>query len=405
MLFFSDVLGAEVQNQADVTVGKLIDIVVKVEEARDYPPIAGIVLRTKNKQQKFIDSSHIESFGKGYVTLSNGLREGDNPLPSDKNLIFLHQTVLDKQIVDMAGIRVVRVNDLQFGMVQYAMSLIAIDIGKLGLLRRLGLAHLNLASYLKPELVEWKNVRPLGDRLQLSTSAQELVKLHPADVANIIEKLNLNQGSQLLQAMDQKTAARVLEELEPNLQRILVENLGPERAVAVMQKMSVDELVDLIQLLPGRKSKEIISQLPIDSKTQKVKKILEYDEDTAGGLMTTEYITATPNLKAFEMVEEIRRASPHHHSIHFIYVVDESGRLLGVVSLRRLLIADKGQTMGELAKNAKRLPTAKEDYNILKIASIMTKYNLFSIAVLDKEKQLLGVVTVDDIMRHFVPHA
>ena len=402
MWFFSNILGAEVRDQADQVVGKVFDAAIKLTE-NNYPPVIGIIVSDKRNLKRFINVASIENFSKNYLTLKKSFLESAGEVPQDKDLIFLRGTVLDRQIVDLAGVRVVRVNDLQFGMIKGAMCLVALDIGKLGLLRRLGLDGLNLFNFLQPELLEWKNVRLLGDKLQLSMGTKELVKLHPADIANIIEKLNLNQGSELLQALDKKTAARVLEELEPELQRILVESLGPERAASVMQKMSIDELVDLIQLLPDRKSKEIMENLPSDS-TQKVKKILEYDEDTAGGLMTTEYVSAYPGTTVKEIIDKIKKIYQLHRGSYLVYIIDEEEIFKGVVSLRRLLISEPDQTMNELMDSEKK-STATANQNVLEVASLMTKYNLTSIAVLDENKKLLGVITVDDVMRHFVPHA
>ncbi|KKR35152.1 MAG: MgtE intracellular region [Candidatus Magasanikbacteria bacterium GW2011_GWA2_40_10] len=402
MLFFSNILGAEVRDQADCVVGKVFDAVILHTES-DCPPVIGVVVSDKRNLRQFINADSIENFGKNYLTLKNGFLDCAVDVPQEKDFIFLRDTVLDRQIVDLAGVRVVRVNDLQFGMIKGEMCLVTLDIGKLGLLRRLGLAGLNLFNFLQPELLEWKNVRLLGDKLQLSMGTKEMVKLHPADIANIIEKLNLNQGSELLQSLDKKTAARVLEELEPEIQRILVESLGPERAAGVMQKMSIDELVDLIQMLPDRKSKEIMENLPSDS-TSSVRKILEFDEDTAGGLMTTEYVSVFPSTTVKEVVEQIRQSYQIHRGIYIVYIINENGNFKGVVSLRKLIISEYDQTMDELMDNEKK-PTATSSQNILEVASLMTKYNLTSIAVLGADKKLLGVITVDDVMRHFVPHA
>ncbi len=415
MWFFSNILGAEIRDQADKVDGRVYDAVIKLTET-DYPLVIGVVMKgnlqrraSKDgarhdfvKSKRFISAVCIENFGKNYLTLKKSFAECVGEVPQDTGLVFLRETVLDRQIVDLAGVRVVRVNDLQFGMVKGATCLVALDIGKLGILRRLGLNALNLFNFLQPELLEWKNVRLLGDKLQLSMGTKELVKLHPADIANIIEKLNLNQGSELLQSLDKKTAALVLEELEPELQRILVENLGPERAASVMQKMSIDELVDLLQILPDRKSKEIMKILPSDS-SQKVRKILEYEEDTAGGLMTTEYVSVYLNTTVKEVVEQIKKVYQLHRGSYLVYIIDEQGDFKGVVSLRRLLISGPDQTMSELVDSEKK-STATVNQDVLEIASLMTKYNLTSIPVLDNKK-LLGVVTVDDIMRHFVPHA
>jgi magnesium transporter len=402
MLFFSNILGGEIKDQADAVIGKVHDVVIKIGTG-GFPSVFGVMFTGKDKIKKIITAGNIETFGKDYLTLKNIFSEVTFSEPTDQGLVFLRETVLDRQIVDMAGVRVVRVNDLQFGMVQGTMCLVALDIGKLGLLRRLGFGELSFFNFLQPELLEWKNVRLLGDKLQLSMSGKELVKLHPADIANIIEKLNLNQGSELLQVLDKKTAARVLEELEPELQKILVQNLGPERAASVMQKMSIDELVDLIQMLPEYKSKEIMQNLPSDS-TQKVRKILAFDEDTAGGLMTTEYVSALLDTTVQEVVDNIKKSYQMHRGIYFVYVSDAAGIFNGVVSVRKLLISEREQTMGQLIDKEKKI-TATVNQTVSEIAAVMTKYNLTALAVLDNEQKLLGVITVDDVMRHFVPHA
>ncbi len=399
MLYFSNILGGEIKDQADVVAGKVEDIIVANDEG-GFPRVAGVVTVGKNKNKKMIPAASVETFGKDYIILKHVFEEVAAELPEDKDLVRLKEVVLDRQIVDMAGIRVVRVNDLQFGMIQGQMSLVALDIGKMGLLRRLGLGWLHVAQ---PELLEWKNVRLLGDKIQLSMSGKELVKLHPADIANIIEKLNLNQGSELLQALDKKTAAEVLEELEPEIQKILVQSLGPDRAASVMQKMSVDELVDLLQMLPDYKSKEIMQSLPSDS-SQKVKKILSYNENTGGGLMTTEYVSALLDDTVQDVVEQIKKTYPAHRSVYFVYIVDTNGVFRDVVSVRKLLISEPNQRMKELIGDDNKV-TASPDQDVLEIAALMTKYNFTSVAVLDEGKKLLGVITVDDVMRHFVPHA
>ncbi len=402
MLYLSNTYKAIIFDQTDNKVGRVLDVVIENVTGRKYPAVIGLVVEVKGgKPERFVKIKDIESFTKKSVVIKKHLNEVLFELPKSEEVIFLKRNVFDRQIVDLEGVRVVRVNDLQLGYIKNVLSLIAIDIGQSGLLRRLGLS----SKISRTELLDWEDVRLLGDKIQLSTSAKDINRLHPADVANLIEKMNLNQGSMLLETMDDQVAARVLEEIEPDLQKILIEKLGPERAIGLMQKMSVDELVDLIQLLPERESKEFMAILPSDIKKQHVKKILEYDEDEAGGLMTTEYLTAYQEDTVDQVIETIRRVSHIHGSIYFVYVIDREDRFLGVVSIRSLLMADKKTLVKDTMKSGRKIPTAKVDDELLEVAALITKYNLFSVAVLNNDGQLLGVVTVDDIMRHFVPHA
>lgn len=403
MLYFSSLIDAKVRDSNDEAIGKIVDIAIDASQDRQFPPIRGILARVKKGKRIFVSADKITAWSHDGVSLKPGVAEFADEIPNGETLC-VGKTIIDHQIVDLSGARVVRVNDLRFGPVRGAMCLLAIDVSASGLLRRLGLGGVFLKLF-KPHFLEWTDVHFIGDQLKLQVGREKLVKLHAADIANIIEKLNVKQGSLLLSSLDQATAAKVLEEIRPDIQKIMVENLGIERATAIMEKMSMDELVDLIQLLPARKSREIIDKLPVEKNASRVKKILEYDEDTAGGLMTTEFISAHLDAPVSEIVEKIKRDSHYHRAIHFVYVVDDKRRYLGVTSLRRLIVADPSQKIKEIMKRSRRTPVVNVDQSLAEVASVMTKYNLLSVAVVDDNKKLLGIVTVDDIMRCLVPKA
>jgi|SRR3989339_247716 len=402
MLYFSGLINTKVLDSTDVVVGKIADIAIDIHKQKDFPPLLGILVQKNKTESIFIDHSKISSWSHGGVTLKNNLLEAVSQMPNGEAL-FLGKSVIDHQIVDLSGARVVRVNDLQFGPVREAMSLLAIDVSTSGLFRRLGFGF--VANRTKPNLLQWKNVHLIGDKIKIGVGRENLVKLHAADIANIVEKLNLKQGSMLLSSLDQATAAKVLEEIKPSIQKIMVQSLGAERATAILEKMSMDELVDLIQLLPARESREIIEKLPVEKNISRMKKILEYDEDTAGGLMTTEFIKAHMDTTVAEAMNQIKRDSHQHRSIHFVYVVDDRQHMLGVVSLRRLILADNHLQIKHIAKGIKRAPVVNVNQTVAEIATVMTKYNLLSVAVVDDSKKLIGIVTVDDIMRCLVPKA
>ena len=211
MLYLSNTINSPIYDQTDNKVGWVLDVVIENVLGQKYPAVAGVVVKIKKSKEKyFIKIKDIESFTKKYITIKKQIDEVLTDLPKPENVILLKESVFDRQIVDLEGIRVVRVNDLQLGFIKNIMSLVAIDIGQAGLLRRLGLP----SRLGKKELMDWEDVRLLGDKLQLSTSIKDINKLHPADVANLIEKMNLNQGSLLLESMDEQVAARVLEEIK-----------------------------------------------------------------------------------------------------------------------------------------------------------------------------------------------
>lgn len=404
MLFFSEILKAHIVDSLNTIDGKAVDALIRVEKDVENPEIIGLVVKHQKKKQ-FIPTDVITEWGFKKIKLNKMLAEVVAEIPNGEDIVSLNNAILDKQIVDLDGLKVVRVNDLQFGNIQQKMCLIAIDISTRGLLRRFGIDDRYIDKIFKPHFLEWKNIHSLADKLQLSTGIKEMVKLHPADIANVIEKMNINHATVWLQSLDKVTAARVLEEVQPDIKKVLVKSLGTERAATLLEKMSVNELADLIQLLPTSQSQEIINKLPQDNRIKNVQKILNYDEDTAGGLMTTEFITVLPDSTASQAIEEIKSVSPNFGSIHYIYVTDSNGKFLGVISIRNLIIARSDQRLREIMRSREKLPVASVNQGVNSLASLMTKYNLLSVAVVDQEKKILGVVTVDDIMRRLVPDA
>ena len=406
MIFFSNLIGSKIVNPLGDWCGKVVDVVAKPKKKNEFLPVVGLIITHRKKGKNyFIASEYIEGWAVHEIVLKKTLQEITSPMPEGSNFILLGKTVLDRQIVDLAGVRVVRVNDLQLAKVGETMCVVALDVSGRALLRRLGIEKMPLLQNLKPHLLEWKNVRVMQNQLQLGIDGDDIVKLHPADIANIVETMNLNQGSELLGSLNYETAAKVLEEIQPDIKKLLVKKLGTDISAAVMSKMSVDELVDLIQILPNHDSKEILAKLPFDTKTQKVRKILEYEEDTAGGLMTTEFVTAKVTSTVEQVIESIKHTSDQFGSIYFVYILSHTGQFKGVVSLRRIIMAEKHHIMKNLMSKKKRFPAAHENQSLKSLATEVTKYNLMSIAVLDKNKKMIGIVTVDDIMRRLVPQA
>ena len=284
------------------------------------------------------------------------------------------------------------------------MLVLGIDVSFRGLLRRLGVSWLDILDLFKVNLIDWRKAQPVEGVLKLDSVSKDLTRLHPADIANIIEDLSVKQGSNLVLSLDKNMAARVFEEIDPGIQKLLISQLNPEHAARISERMSIDELVDLIQSLPEHQSKQLLDFVEQD-RMKKVNKLLSYEDDTAGGLMNVDYLAGSPDDTVVMTVGKIRKLSDNFRSANYVYVIDDKGKYKGVVSFRRLLVADPDEILKDVMKKNIHLPVLNPTQSIKSVAHLMTKYDLNSVAVVDKDNKFLGVVAVDDVMRVLMPNA
>ncbi len=403
MPYLSQILGSRIEDGADKYVGKLADLVVR-PAAGAYASLLFLAVKQPGiKQCRFIPYSHVENMSRSQIDLKS-LQEKIPAVMAQDDWVYLSRDVLDQQIVDVAGARVVRVNDLRIGLFENQMSILGIDISFKGLLRRLGLSWFDFGDWFKVNLIDWRKTQLVKGAVKLSTVSSELTRLHPADLANIIEDLSIKQGSTLVESLDEATAAKVMEEIDPELQKALVQRLSREEAVKIIGQMSIDEVVDLLKILPKEDARVFISQLK-NVNLKKIENLIEYEDDTAGGLMTTEFVTAAMEWNVEQAMAEVRRMSPQLRSILYVYVVDAEGFFKGALSLRRLLVAEKETALQDLVQEFSAQVTLQLDDEINQIITIMTKYDLYFAGVLDKRGKLLGVVSIDDVMRQIAPKA
>jgi len=401
MFFVSHLLGADIMDSADKTVGKVWDLVCR-PNGEKYPPLVAVVYK-QGKEMKAFGFGDVENIGKGEISL-NTLAGKVAPYGFHAHDVWLARDILDKQIVDLQGTRVVRVNDLRISFIEGEFRILGIDVSTRGLLRRMGLDRYAPFSWFKSTFIDWEKVQVMGKALKLSNLSEELVKLHPADLANIVEDLNPNQSNRLLQALDAKMAAKVFEELEPEAKQQILKSLDSKKLSGIISHIPVDELVDYMKTLTMNDRRKIMSDLS-DVKKKTVQEFLQYEDNTAGGLMTTEFVKAKPAITVAEAREHVREVSEGLRSINFIYIVNEKNELLGIVSMRSLIVYPHEQKLRSIMKKIRAHQTVHVDADIAHIAKIMTKYNLHTVAVVDTENKLVGLVTVDDILRHFVPKA
>jgi magnesium transporter len=404
MPYLSDLLNNKVWDSADEKVGYLEDVVVEPKPG-EYVPLKYLAIRKHHKGHLiFVPYKYVENFTKEEVSLKTRLAKIHYLTSVDhSNCLFLRENVLDQQIVDISGARVVRVNDLRIGEFEGEMSILGIDISFKGILRRLGFQWLDFFSLAKVHLIDWRQAQPIHGTLKLDTVSKNLNRLHPADLANIIETLNVRHGSKLVKSMDSESAASVLEEVNPHLKKSLVKYLGPEKVSHIVAKMSVEEIVDLAKSMQKEDAHILLSSLK-QEKLKEVERLIHYPNNTAGGLMMVNFMTLRPEWTVLYSISEIKKKSSEFDSLVYSYVTDENGIFLGIVSMRNLLISPKDKTIRDIMKRIVKKTIIRVDDPIEEIVRIMTKYDLYMGAVLDDSK-LVGVISIDNVMRHLVPNA
>jgi len=404
MPYLSGLLNSKIVDSTDEVVGKLKDVYIH-PRVGEYAPLYYLEIKPLHKKHSvFVPYNFVENFSKEEISLKTVFSKIPTEHVLPDHYLGLSHYVMDQQIVDMVGARVVRVNDLRIGDFEDKMCVLGIDVSFSGLLRRLGLTFLDVFKVLKVNLIDWRKAQPVKGVLKLDMVAKELTHLHPADLANIVEDLSIRSGSKLVNSLDAESAAKVLEEIDPKLQKLLVHQLTPEQTTRILTKMSVDEVVDLLKGLPDEEGQTILSYLQ-NGKLKKIKKLLHYKDDTAGGLMTTDYIGVKPDWTVKQAVKEIKKNFDIMRSILYVYATDENEKFLGAVSMRWLLISEPDLLIRDLLKEVSPSSILHPEQPVRDVINVMTKYDLNMAAVVDENNKMLGVVSIDDIMRHLAPHA
>jgi len=407
MLYLSQVIGRPVRDPNGEPIGKVADLIVAVGDR--YPPVTGLVVET-DRRRIFLPWSSAESLD------ATGARLRTATIDIDKfrqrpNEILLRADLLDKQIVDIDGRKVVRVNDLRLDEVEGALHLVAVDVGAAGLLRRLGVegGFRTIARNLKvavPErYIDWEDVDPVETSIasiKLRVPHQGLAELHPADLASILDQLAPRDRAGVLASLDDEAVADALEEMEPDTQVEVLEDLSPERAADILEEMSPDDAADLVADLSDEARDEILALMESDEKAE-VQELLGYPEDTAGGIMTTEFVTVPAHLSAAETIDRLRELEPDAETIYYVYVADDDDRLVGVLSLRDLIVAPPDTSIAEVMIKEPVAVGVLADQD--EVAEVVAHYNLLAVPVVDDEGRLAGIVTVDDAIDTVLPTA
>ncbi|HST50644.1 MAG TPA: CBS domain-containing protein [Pyrinomonadaceae bacterium] len=400
MLYLSQLLGRPIREVEGVRVATLKDVIVRLGE--DHPTVTGLVARYR-RLDFFVPRSHISRLDAHGVRLSSDIldlrrfarREGE---------VLLARDVLDKQLIDVDGKRVVRVNDVQIIEGGGEWRVTGADVTLAGLWRRLAPQGFAAATR-TVEVIDWADVGYLATdaaTVQLKSSRDKLARLHPVEIARLAEALSRHQGAEVIEALDDETAAETLEEMHADDQARIIGDMEEERAADILEHMSPDEAADVLGDLPEEKAEDLLELMEHEEKAD-VEELLPYEDDEAGGLMTTEFVVLPKHLTAGEALARLREMAETPNMIYYLYVVEQEGswKLAGVIALRSLILADTSAPLHEVMRDEFQFAHPKDSAR--EVAERIAEYNLLALPVVDDAGDIAGIVTVDDAMEFLLP--
>ena len=417
-VYFSDLLSRTVVDAQGAPIGRLWDLSIRLPEP--YPPVSQVFIRPPGQADLLLvaEGPQVRSWTENPIPLAARVPELRPSRRRDKSEILLREALLDKQVVDVSGAKVERVNDLHFLVAREGQLVLAhIDVGLRGLIRRLGWqrgieALLRAvrpgARYLTNDdgLIGWKYVLPtLGDPagLRLAFSQKSIGRLHPADLAEILEDLPAQSRRTVFDALEFHTAARVLPEVDPKLQQdLLPAESDPERAADLLDLMPPDAAADVLGELPEEDARDLIDRMQPDD-ARAVTTLLGHEEDTAGGLMTTDLVTFSGDMTVADAFRRLREIAPDVEFLYQFYVVDERHRMLGILNMRRLFLGKVTDLLRD-AMAPWTICVHPED-SASHVAEVIEKYNQAAVPVVDGDGVLVGMITVDDVLTEVLPLA
>ena len=415
LLFLSRMLGRQIQDKHGEKIATLKDLIVRInpdegKSEEKYPPLAGLVARA-NARSFFIPYAQVEQFDEEGIKLYSA-RVSLERFTRRNGEILLTRDVLDRQLVDVEGRRVIRVNDLTLSRAnsEAIFRLVGVDISFQAIVRRIG-PYSRAAPQRQigrhDNLIDWADVEYFASEaptVRLSVSHDRLAKLHPVDIARLMDELSYVQGTEIVNALDDETAADTLEELEPEDAADIIEGLDENRAADILEEMEPDDAADLIAEIEDKDKADTLLSLMESEEQEDVRELLSYDEDSAGGIMTTEYVTLPENLSLREGLRALRALEYKPDLLYYIYVVEpETERLVGATSLRDLVLEEPRQKL--ISEMMERdFISVLTDSPSMDAATLMTEYNLMALPVLDNDGNIRGVITADDALEIAFPN-
>lgn len=403
MLYVSQLINRPIFDSRNEKIAVIRDVVVRYG-SEEYPPVVGIVARYR-RRNFFMPSRDFRGLGINGATMTSPVLDL-TPFIRRDGEVLLGKDVLDNQLIDVDGKRVVRVNDVQLIDTGDTWRVSGADVSLQGFVRRL-MPQGFFGSDRAVEVLDWADVGYLATdtatvTVQLKSSKDKLSRLHPVEIAQLAETLSPIHRTEVVESLDDEIAADTLEEMSTEAQARILEEMDEERAADILEEMSPDDAVDVLDEMDDEKSEQLFALMEDDEKAD-VAELMAFDHDTAGGLMTTEFVTFQRHLSVGEAIRSLREMAETPNMIYYMYVVEEtdSWKICGVISLRSLILADPNKKLEEVMRSEFRFAHPSESAE--SAAQTIAEYNLLALPVIDDEGDLAGIVTVDDAMEILLP--
>ena len=405
MFYLTNMLGRPVYDSTGEKLGTVSDLAISTGEV--FPRITSLAFRGPGRTPFMISwRKYVEDFSEDEVTLNT---ESYNIRFSylQPTEVLLARDLLDQQIVDTQGLKVVRVNDLKLSPSGSQLRLLGAEVGVRGILRGLHpLLEKAVVSAAKvfnkkveEKIIAW-NYMDLLDRdlskVKLSVTHTRLDELHPADVADILEQLDPKQRAEVFKHIDDTRSAEIIAELEDEFQAETLDDMDDREASGLLGQMDPDDAADIIRDLPYEKAETLLRLMGVEDAAE-IRRLLGYRDDTAGGMMTTQFVALSEEDTVGDAIETLRALDEDFPTVHFVYVLEEdSEKLVGVMSMRTLVLAHNDTRLGDVMYTD--VITVSPDEDEEEVASDISKYDMVALPVVDEGGHMLGLVTVDDAL-------
>jgi CBS domain-containing protein/sporulation protein YlmC with PRC-barrel domain len=401
VLHLSLILGAALRDSDGTRLGRVEDVIVRLE-GNGYPPITGFLVTIAGRQS-YLPAERVAKVEPRVVTLSKAKLDL-RPFSRRPEEVLLKHDVLDHQLINVEGARLVRANEIELARLEGWWRVVGVDTGPRGGLRRLLPKALG-GRIATGDFLDWASVEPFSGSVpavRLRVPHPKLAKLHPAQIADLVEAASHDEGQEIIEAVgaDSELEADVFEELDARHRVEFVAQRSDDEVAALLSRMAPDDAADLVAELPQERREVVVERLAPNQR-RKVRALLGYDPAEAGGLMSPDFVSVYRQATVAEALDRVRRSALPDENLASVYVMDAKHRFVGALPLAALVRAEPEESVVDL--DAEPIPHLLPEADFEEVARLMADFNLTAAPVLDAEERMIGVVTVDDVLEVLLP--